>query len=311
MNIQTLPGDLNPCEVIGFFDLVRFRLTRPLGSRQLDILGKNARSVHQHLGQPIRGSDKIYRLEIVAPNKEALRMIAMRRDAIVNYAEVALDLMVEDEVRLERLFDFIICHLARRWRGRSRIRRFADGESTDGTATHAIYFGRKSLGTTLVAYSDRESKRRKGEMCAHIEIRLHGTQTLRRHGLDNPSSLLAFDQRVFWTRNLSLFRIDFERLGRRHANRMEQAKRKSVRVDRFSSFAFNRDLRTGASLFRSLAVHEGEEFRSLQAFIDKFGRDPVWLKPIDAHALLPPAPAPLLLCKRIPHVNADAQSRTR
>jgi hypothetical protein len=71
--------------------------------------------------------------------------------------------------------------------------------------------------------------------------------------------------------------LNLDRLGRSHLNRCRgQRRQHALTPVRYGSFHFNLDRRVGAMLFRIFGAHPRQEFRSVQRFIDAFGRGP-WL----------------------------------
>src|SRR5262245_29299842 len=62
-----------------YFDKVVFRVARPPPAEKIAWLREICATFEVHVGQPIRGSLKKYRLTAVAPNADALRFFADQR----------------------------------------------------------------------------------------------------------------------------------------------------------------------------------------------------------------------------------------
>jgi hypothetical protein len=86
------------------------------------------------------------------------------------------------------------------------------------------------------------------------------------------SRVLAFDHANYWAKNLQLFKIDFERLGRFYNNRRSGARRSKSRIT--GSWPYNRDLAAGSVLYHAHAWHPQQLHHSVQRFVDTFGRGP-------------------------------------
>lgn len=312
VTICALPRDLNPVETFAFFDRINLRTRSRPRAQFMRELKKNASSAFVRVGKPIRNSDQKWLIIVVCPNAKALRLLASEPEFTVNLVECALDVVAEDVRKIDAVFDLIATSFVQARRGRKPIRRWFDGIETKGPETTAICFGSKLPGVAAIAYKDRVSKRAPHDgRCAHLEFRYQGLAAVRRLGIERVKDLVCFDHVAHWKKRLCLYRVDFARFGRAHLNRCENRKRKSSRIDRRGTFVYDVDRRMGAALFRALSTHEGEEFRSVQRFVDNYGRSPNWLRAIDVSSLLPRPPSTFLIVHKDITQDDDVRSMTR
>jgi hypothetical protein len=142
--------------------------------------------------------------------------------------------------------------------------------------------------------------------CFHFEGRHGGAEAVRRIGIHRACDLVDFDFDAYFARRMVLHGLNVERLGRCDANTSSGSRRRHARVDRFGPIDYNFDRRRGGNLYHVLSAHEDQPERSLQQFIDQYGRGP-FLTPVHYYVhvrerlLMPEARTnPALLANLIP-----------
>lgn len=118
-----------------------------------------------------------------------------------------------------------------------------------------------------------------------IEGRYQGLEACRSIGVERPRDLIKFNHRAYWERYLTIFNVDFEQLGRSHENRKNGQKRRTTQVIDFTGFNYNVDKSRGGRLYQWFSLDQETGQRSLQTFVDKFGRGP-WLHRLDVREIL-------------------------
>ena len=104
-------------------------------------------------------------------------------------------------------------------------------------------------------------------------------RSVQRIGIEDLSDLIDFDFNDYFATNMTLYQLDFERLGRSYRNQQSGGKSKQSRIQHYgrSGFTYNRDLLTGVTLYEGYALHRNSphdpQYReqSLQHFLDQFG----------------------------------------
>ena len=240
-----------------FIDVIRLRLTRPPTETELRSLGEGARL---NRGHPIRGFINQV-LTVHVPDEHALQVLAKLPGALVNYVEIARDTIVPDP---EALHEFYNRHFVQPWHGTRK--------TVIGTPTYTD--GQQRRGRRFCWYSDRCSKVTGEVDCFHLEGRYQGAAAVRKLGIHHPRDLLDFDHAAYWAKNIQLYQVDFERLGRFYQNRRQGSRRRNPSIDRFGSFAYNRDHAIGGVIYANLAAHpnQPEKSCSVQCLVDQFGR---------------------------------------
>jgi hypothetical protein len=274
-NLSARLGPINLARAVGFFDKIAFRTRRPLSKTKMKTLSANASFVDVRIGHPIRNSPDALIVTVVAPRRKALELLAECPDLKLNYVEVALDFLAEDVSAAYLLHELFDCGFVQAWHGKRETRRVENG----------TYTGQKKPGHLFVWYSDRASKVAPWKSCLHVEGRHQGMAAVRRIGIQTPADLLTFDHTAYWRRYLNLYHIDLARLGRFHRNRTRRERRKNTSIDVSGRFKFDVDHRTGGLLFRIFSAHAHQPIRSVQRFVDQYGRGP-FLKKIDMSSIV-------------------------
>jgi hypothetical protein len=295
-------------------DKIAFRTPRPLTKPQRRFLEATCHSVDpkDRLGHPIYGEHKHLKwlVTMVAPNHRGKEYLADHKDWVSNSVEPALNIPVASKSEAQAfntLFDRCFVH---NWHGKQRSTRYG----------HTTYTAGRKARRKFAWYADKPCKIT-GDLCFHIEGRHIGMASVRRLGIESNEDFSTFDFNAYWRRNLNLFEVDLERLGRwwryRHTNRRRIPERISSWGE---AFKINVDARTGEMLRRAsvlpalkrlrkkdlhhLSEEEQEEWQEqervlmllgTQNVIDAYGRGPYLIR-LDVSNLLPqPAHTPLWL----------------
>jgi hypothetical protein len=268
----------NVKKVVAHFDKVAFRSSTKPNKAQLAVLRDNAQSVVVRTGHPIRGSDKRFTITIVVPNRQALDLVK-ECGWTPNYFEAAIDIIVSEWAEASALHDFLDGSFVQSWHGKQELLRFSPLGADDPCAT--TYSGQRRANLRFTWYC-RLSKIT-NEPCLHLESRHRGIAACRRAGVYTAADLIHFDHRAHWQRYLACYRIDFTQLGRSHENRREGTRRQKPDISRSG---YSVDAGKGSLLFRARSAHERQPMRSVQRFIDQYGRG-TFLHRLDVSALLP------------------------
>jgi hypothetical protein len=263
--------------VIAHFDKVAFRSRTAPNKAQLAVLRDNALWVGVRLGHPIRGSDRRFLIILVVPRQPALAL-ADEFGWTLNYFEAALDNIVSEWKQALKLHRFLDGSFVHSWHGKQKLVRFSPLGTDHPHAT--TYSGQAKAGRLFVWYSRRSKIT--DEPCLHLEARYRGVAACRRAGVYTTADLIHFDHLAHWQRNLACYQIDFEQLGRSHENRRAGTRRQKPDISRSG---YNVDAGKGSLLFRARSAHENQEMRSVQQFIDRYGRGP-FLHRYDVSGLL-------------------------
>ena len=264
-----------------YFDKVQFWVRTPLDQRTLDRLRSECGRGGVYVqNQPAR-FNALYRqrVELRQPLDQALRWLATRDDALINRAEVTIDLVFDCLADRDDAWGFLHRHIVRRRHGKKqeiRIVREADAQNdTIGTR----YDAGSSASNKIVFYAEGHS-RLTGELnCLHLEWRLKGLKAVRAAGIKLGRDLLEFDHRAFWRRRLCLYDVDRRRLGRMVRNKARSEKRRTSEIHPSGT---GLDGRTGEVLVRAYDTVQ-ELIDNMRAHI-KVSRA---LVPISGEYLLP------------------------
>jgi hypothetical protein len=246
----TLP---RPIETDAYFDKIQFWVRKPLDQKTIEWLrrqcGKGGLFVSD--GSAPFGCGFCQRVEVRQPSEKALRWLARRKDALINRAEIALDLILKSRGAREEAWDFFHQHLVRRWHGkRQEIRVFRSPPRDDDPGIGKTrYDAARRAPNLLVLYAEDHSRVTGEANCLHIECRVKGLRATRAAGIESGQDLPEFDHRAFWQRRLLFYTIDRRHLGLQIRNRRMGTKRRSSRTHRSS--ARQMDSRAGEVFARS------------------------------------------------------------
>ena len=250
-----------------YIDKIAVRITRDISKSELRFLQDNVvEFVDYRQGHYTRGFVNGV-LTIVAPKPPALQFLADLPDrTIVNYLEVARDYICDEGTKwlLRDLFDR---HLVQPWHGRHVQVREENGS----------YTSQDEAPRKFVWYADKPCKLTGDVDCFHLEGRHVGVVQVSKLGIHHPRGLLSFDFAKYWQKHLHLYDIDLERLGRYHLNQQSGSRRQQPMLQQCGPITYNRDRATGCVLFKSLSAHPEQHCRSMQRFVDVYGRGPFLL----------------------------------
>jgi hypothetical protein len=257
---------IKPTGRYDFIDTVRFRLQRFPSRAEIQLFHANAKSFTIRRGHYLpRLGNVVFKL--VAPNEQALRLLATIDGVHINYLEIARDWILPDGQAdvMKALFDQ---HFVQPWHGKRETK------IVYGTTT---YTGQRKRGgcNHFVWYPDKHCKLTGEVECFHLEGRYKGARAVRKLGINHPRDLLTFDYTAYWGKHLRLFTVDYERLGRHYRNRRSGTRHPR---EQCKPGSYNRDLAIGCALYRQYACHPDQRRYSVQRFVDRFGRGPFLLR---------------------------------
>jgi hypothetical protein len=247
-----------------FIDVIRLRLRRELRNSEIRFLNENSQGARLNRGNYI--PDFITGvLTVNVPNRQALEFVASLSGAMVNYLEISVDLIF-DQGEAERFHDWFNFHFVQPRHGKR--------ESVFRVQGTTSYSGQRRRGNHFAWYSDRPSKASGEVDCFHLEGRHQGMEAVDKLGIEHPRDLLNFDHRTYCSKHLRLYEMDLSRLGRRHSNQRSRARRQKPRFCRHGGLVYDEDRAMGCVIFRHWSTHENQQQRSIQRFIDQYGRAP-------------------------------------
>jgi hypothetical protein len=230
---------LNPTSRDPYFDKIQFWVHTPLNRKTLAGLRKECGRGGLYVDNRPARFDRRYRqrIEFKQPLDQALRWLAQCDEALINRAEIAIDLVFRSWAERDDAKEFLHQHFVRRWHGKNQpIWVFEAGARYDGP--------RRAPNRT--AFYQEEHSRITGEVCVlHVEWRLNGLQALRRAGITSGQDLLEFNHRQFWQKRLLLYEVDCQRLGRLIRNCLSGKRSRVSVIKQTSGYRVNIDGRTG------------------------------------------------------------------
>jgi hypothetical protein len=194
-------------------------------------------------------------------------------DMLLNYGEIALDLLPPDSRTCDGLLDIFRHSFLQLWHGGQDLQAFHAGFST-----RRFQRGKPKRGHWFYPYADKRCRIDGHPFCFHMQSCVQGAQFMRRIGVHRPSDLLRFEFISYWRKWLRLYRPDFERLGRFDLNRRTGSSRRKARTGQWG------DDMLGARLYHILSSDRSNEQRSLQYFVNSYGRGP-YLTQMPIHIL--------------------------
>jgi hypothetical protein len=255
---------IRPTRILFYFDRIRIWLREPLNSRDRKMLERNCAGLYEESARlgPYRCKIEVYR-----PSKIGLHTLSRLPDgAMVNYIEVTSDLIMPDAAQLQVLHELFKHGFLQLRHGGKGLKSYEGGFSTRKTPEP----GARRGGFWFQWYIDRPCKVTGEDRCFHFEGKYEGRQFVKRLGVYHPRDLKGFDFTRYFKKHLKLYRVDLDRLGRFDDNKRKGAKRKQSKVN---------DRKLGMALYRTLSAHADQEDRSLQRFVDQYGRGP-FLTPV-------------------------------
>ena len=258
-----------PTGVYAYFDKIQFWVPTPLDRQILAQLRTQCGrgGLYAESG-PARFNARFrQRIELRQPTDQALQWLARRDDAIINRAEITIDLVFNCLSDRDDAWECLHRHIVRRWHGKKQqIRAYRGGSQTHSLSDYgglgdSRYDAGGSAPNKIVFYREEHSRVTGEAYCLHLEWRLKGLTAVRRAGIESGHDLLEFNHRVFWQKRLRLYDVDRVRLGRMARNKASGKKRRKSEIHQSGSYKINLDGRTGEVLERA---HD-----TIQELIDK------------------------------------------
>jgi hypothetical protein len=251
----TLP---KPIGIHPYFDKIQFWVCEPLDLNTLALLKRSCGPGGVHIdSRPARFNNRHrqyrQRIELRQPSQRALRWLARRNDALINRAEITLDLVFKYRADVEEALDFLHQHLVRRWHGKNQeIRVFRSLPCGDDVGSlESRYDAGRWASNALVLYRENHS-RVTGELnCVHIEWRVKGLRATRAAGIESGQDLLEFDHRAFWQEQLLLYTVDRLRLDRYLRNHLTDERRTTPGIRQLGRYRYNAEGKIGEACARS------------------------------------------------------------
>lgn len=190
-----------------YLDAVQVWLRRPLRFRKLLSLRRLCGSLNART-RPMQFHPEFrQRLRLRQPSEEAVRYLhkLMSGDDVINYVELALDLIVDDIDDAHALQEFFERHWVKKWPGKRRCNR------CEGTAYWSEH---RWVRNAPVLYCDRPSKVTGEVHCVHLEWRTSSADAVRKLGIKRLADLGKLDHTAFWRKRIQLEAIDLGKLGR-------------------------------------------------------------------------------------------------
>jgi hypothetical protein len=263
--------DFIPLDVYYYFDRIRIYMKGQISDAWLEALKRECGSV-QPLG-PAWFNEWYQKLEIYQPTPTALLQLSTLPDnAYVSYVEVASDVITPDALSLGIVSKAFLDGFLQPYHRNKRARVFIDesGCVTGFSTRRSPEEGERRRGFWFQWYVDRPCKLTGEPFCFHFEGKHEGSQAVRRLGFRHPRDLANFDFRAYSEKHAStLYKVDYERLGRFHDNRQNGKRRKTASSEKWSS-----DIRTGHILYKALSQDLENKASSLQQFVDTYGKGP-------------------------------------
>jgi hypothetical protein len=262
-----------PIAIYSFVDKLQVWLQQPLRKSDPARLRKHCGSLRTWNERA--GFNPLFRqrLQLCQPTPETLQMIAECGDVHMNYIEVALDWIFDNDFECDDALAFLDRYHVKKYHRDQGIR----------WHKRTRYTGPRRAPTVLAAYADKECKLTGETACCHLDWRIRGSAALKRAAIATATDLLNLDYREFWRERLLLFALDLRDLGRRHFNYINGTKRRRSWISVYYRLRYDHDKATGAIVFNVFD-------RSTQKVLDYFGskfhvRD--CLIPLDVEHLLP------------------------
>lgn len=146
-----------------------------------------------------------HRYQVEQPQPEALMLLHayLGSNALVNYVELALELICNSRQETLQLHRWIERHWWQGWRSKKQVSANYDG---------ATYSGNRTAQNRYTAYSDRPSKVTGAINCCKLEWRINGSTACKGKGMHSFLDINSFDHFGFWKSNLRLSEIDRRKL---------------------------------------------------------------------------------------------------
>lgn len=263
-NLSSPAAGINPSGIYAYVDVVAVWLKAPVFGSDLAWLKSQCGQGGIRVRKGPARFDWSYRqrLQISQPTQQALEWLAKRGDVLLNYVEISLDWIFDQEADRIAAYEFVCRHFVKKHHREQGIRFYAGKQGV------TRYTARRWAPNVVAIYDDRPSKVTDEIDCVHFDWRSFGIGALRRLGIESVGDLIDFNHREFWRPRLLFFELIPDDLGRMYHNNEKQTDRRLPWIvrkkigDRY--FNYHCDRRTGQTIMRVLG--------SVQAVIDVFGR---------------------------------------
>lgn len=166
-----------------------------------DNAGKN-----KFIREPLPHNDFYDRkIEMFQPSRQCLQNLKINGDCAIRYVEFALDFCTTDQNLLDALVRFFKRHLV-----------YITGRHSTAccnTVEDTVYFSNPNTKKRLVFYSDKKSRKHRGQKCLHLEYRVDGWELVKTLNLITFADLAEFDHEQLWNRFMDLRHPHFQSLG--------------------------------------------------------------------------------------------------
>jgi hypothetical protein len=264
-----------PTAIYPYFDKLQLWLPQPLPKTELKRLRSYCGNLHDWNKPAGFNPSFRQRLQLNQPKPDALRMLANLSGLHLNYLEVALDWIFDNEFECAEAFDFL---------GRYHVKKYHRNQGIRYVEGTTRYTGPRGAPNMLAIYNDRHCKLTGEVFCCHLDWRICGNAALERAGIATVADLVDLDHREFWRQRLLLYAVNLRDLGRRHFNHVNGTKRRqNWSILYGSSLLYDFDKATGAMVCN---YFDGKTQNVLDHFGSSTFRDS--LIPLDVNHLLPP-----------------------
>jgi hypothetical protein len=183
-----------PIGIYPFFDKIQFWVREPLDQKAIKSLRKECGKDRLFIvnGPAPFGQGFIQRVELRQPSKKALRWLARHNGALINRAEITLDLTFKYRANVEEVWDFLYQHLVRRWhRRRQGVRTFRSTPRDDNPGAGETRYDAGGQDPNLLVFYVEDHSRITGEPnCLHLEWRVKNLRATRAAGIESGRDLL-------------------------------------------------------------------------------------------------------------------------
>ena len=231
--------------IYAYVDVVRVWVHVPLTDADESYLREHCGSVHVW-NKPMKYQPRwCKRIQLNQPSTTALSYLNMvtRGNHLINYVELALDLIADDAPGADALHQYLDMHLVQPWHGKQR---------PWSHVTSSYNSGKRWVRNTFATYSTRPPKSTSDMYCCHLEWRISKARTMRDVGITSLASLIGFDHRSFWEWRLQLRAIAYGKLGRAvQKTKRRKPRIQSSRAGKHTVMAIDQDEMLGRQIARA------------------------------------------------------------
>ncbi|HUS96767.1 MAG TPA: hypothetical protein VMX97_08525 [Hyphomicrobiaceae bacterium] len=188
-------------------DAITVWLERPISETQIDLVRASCGFLEVH-NEPMEFSLEFQqRLQLKQPRDLAFMLLRLmnKGEYLINYAEVALDLITASDADHDALRAVLDRCLVQPYHGKRKLSAYRD-------TSYSAY--KRWTGNSITLYSDRESKVTGETNCNHVEWRISGARSVVSAKLATFEEVLKFDHQAFWRKKLRLYDVDLGKFGR-------------------------------------------------------------------------------------------------